>query len=111
VLDLDYLEDSAPMPTPTSCCSKAARSPRSRRPPKARCYDEEGLLRLLRLARIGCDRIFARRRRPSGSEPQARLGKLVIATHNAGKLKEIAALLAPYGSSASRRARSAARAG
>ena len=24
-------------------------------------------------------------------------GKLVIATHNAGKLKEIAALLAPYG--------------
>jgi ribonuclease PH len=22
-------------------------------------YDEEGLLRLLRLARIGCDRIFA----------------------------------------------------
>ena len=24
-------------------------------------------------------------------------GKLVIATHNAGKLKEISALLAPYG--------------
>ena len=24
-----------------------------------RHYDEEGLLRLLRLARIGCDRIFA----------------------------------------------------
>ena len=29
-------------------------------------YDEEGLLRLLRLARIGCDRIFAEQARAAG---------------------------------------------
>ena len=29
-------------------------------------YDEEGLLRLLRLARIGCDRIFAAQAKAAG---------------------------------------------
>ena len=30
------------------------------------CYDEEGLLRLLRLARIGCDQIFAAQLKAAG---------------------------------------------
>ena len=59
-------------------------------------FDEEGLLRLLRLARIGCSRDF--RRAVEGGRPMRPIGdKLVIATHNPGKLREIAALLAPLG--------------
>ena len=60
-------------------------------------YDEEGLLRLLRLAQIGCAQIFKAQEEAVTDDPQLGSGKLVIATHNAGKLKEIAALLAPYG--------------
>jgi XTP/dITP diphosphohydrolase len=62
------------------------------------CYDEESLLRLLRL---GAHRLRADLRGASGGGRAVSRklggGKLVIATHNAGKLREIAALLAPYG--------------
>ena len=59
-------------------------------------FDEEGLLRLLRLARIGCARYF--RGAAEGDRPMRPIGdKLVIATHNPGKLREIAALVEPLG--------------
>jgi ribonuclease PH len=32
------------------------------------CYDEESLLRLLRLARIGCDQIFAAQLQATGQK-------------------------------------------
>ena len=52
-------------------------------------FDEEGLLRLLRLARIGCAEIFAAQLKAAGRVRP--IGdKLVIATHNPGKLREIA---------------------
>jgi hypothetical protein len=73
-------------------------------------YDEEALLRLLRLARWAAT-TSSRRKRLSRGDTQAHPGKLVIATHNKGKLKEMQALWRPMAWSACRRANWAARAG
>ena len=48
-----------PMPTPISCCSKTANIAEAQATAEGATYDEEALLRLLRLARIGCTDIFA----------------------------------------------------
>jgi ribonuclease PH len=59
VLDLDYSRTARPMPTQTSCCSTAARSPKSRRPPRAPATTRKACSACCALARIGCERIFA----------------------------------------------------
>ena len=98
VLDLDYVEDWRRRPTPISCSTRAARSSRYRRPPRARpmtrkacsacCASRASVARNLRRAAEGRRAVMARR--------LAR-GRLVLATHNAGKVREIAALMTPFG--------------
>ena len=100
VLDLDYVEDSAAGCDGNFVLTDDGNIVEAQVTAEGECYDEEGLLRLLRLARIGCTEIFAAQDRatrarstPASCEP----GKLVIASHNQGKVREIAALLGPYG--------------
>ena len=67
VLDLDYAEDSTrrrrrqfrARPTTASIVEAQVTA-------EGECYDEEGLLRLLRLARIGCAEIFAAQDKATG---------------------------------------------
>jgi len=59
VLDLDYLEDSAADADANFVLLEGGKIAEVQATAEGACYDEEGLLRLLRLARIGCDRIFA----------------------------------------------------
>jgi ribonuclease PH len=59
VLDLDYIEDSAAGCDGNFVLTSDGSIVEAQVTAEGECYDEEGLLRLLRLARIGCDQIFA----------------------------------------------------
>jgi ribonuclease PH len=59
VLDLDYAEDSAADADANFVLIEGGHIAEVQATAEGATYDEEGLLRLLRLARIGCDRIFA----------------------------------------------------
>jgi ribonuclease PH len=58
VLDLDYIEDSAAGCDCNFVLTSDGNIVEAQVTAEGECYDEEGLLRLLRLARIGCDQIF-----------------------------------------------------
>jgi ribonuclease PH len=59
VLDLDYIEDSAADADANFVLIEGGHIAEVQATAEGATYDEEGLLRLLRLARIGCERIFA----------------------------------------------------
>lgn len=59
VLDLDYDEDSSADADANFVLIEGGLIAEAQATAEGATYDEEGLLRLLRLARIGCDRIFA----------------------------------------------------
>ena len=59
VLDLDYDEDSSADADANFVLIEGGQMAEVQATAEGAPYDEEGLLRLLRLARIGCDRIFA----------------------------------------------------
>ena len=59
VLDLDYPEDSAADADANFVLLEGGKIAEVQATAEGACYDEESLLRLLRLARLGCDRIFA----------------------------------------------------
>ncbi|WP_324263032.1 ribonuclease PH [Altererythrobacter sp. H2] len=58
VLDLDYIEDSGADADANFVLISGGKIAEVQATAEGETYDEEGLLRLLRLARIGCDRIF-----------------------------------------------------
>ena len=58
VLDLDYVEDSAAGCDGNFVLTADGSIVEAQVTAEGECYDEEGLLRLLRLARIGCTEIF-----------------------------------------------------
>ena len=59
VLDLDYIEDSAAGCDGNFVLTSDGDIVEAQVTAEGECYDEDGLLRLLRLARIGCNEIFA----------------------------------------------------
>jgi ribonuclease PH len=59
VLDLDYEEDSTAGADGNFVLTEDGSIVETQVTAEGECYDEEGLLRLLRLARIGCGEIFA----------------------------------------------------
>ncbi|OCC24553.1 ribonuclease PH [Croceicoccus estronivorus] len=59
VLDLDYVEDSSADADANFVLIEGGNIAEAQATAEGAPYDEEGLLRLLRLARMGCDRIFA----------------------------------------------------
>ncbi|MFC0203125.1 ribonuclease PH [Novosphingobium soli] len=59
VLDLDYIEDSSAHADANFVLIEGGLIAEAQATAEGAPYDEESLLRLLRLARIGCDRIFA----------------------------------------------------
>ncbi|WP_374405675.1 ribonuclease PH [Pelagerythrobacter sp.] len=59
VLDLDYDEDSSADADANFVLISGGQIAEVQATAEGATYDEEGLLRLLRLARMGCDRIFA----------------------------------------------------
>ena len=58
VLDLDYVEDSAAGCDGNFVLTSDGNIVEAQVTAEGECYDQEGLLRLLRLARIGCTEIF-----------------------------------------------------
>ena len=66
VLDLDYVEDSAAGCDGNFVLTGDGAIVEAQVTAEGECYDEEGLLRLLRLARIGCAEIFAAQDRATG---------------------------------------------
>jgi ribonuclease PH len=58
VLDLDYIEDSAADADANFVLIEGGQIAEVQATAEGATYDEEGLLRLLRLARLGCGRIF-----------------------------------------------------
>ena len=59
VLDLDHIEDSSADADANFVLIEGGLIAEAQATAEGAPYDEEGLLRLLRLARIGCDGIFA----------------------------------------------------
>ncbi len=59
VLDLDYIEDSSADADANFVLIEGGRIAEVQATAEGATYDEEGLMRLLRLARIGCTEIFA----------------------------------------------------
>jgi ribonuclease PH len=59
VLDLDYVEDSSADADANFVLIEGGQIAEVQATAEGATYDEEGLLRLLRLARIGCDTIYA----------------------------------------------------
>ena len=59
VLDLDYAEDSSAGCDGNFVLTEDGKLIEAQITAEGECFDEEGLLRLLRLARIGCGEIFA----------------------------------------------------
>ena len=59
VLDLDYIEDSSADADANFVLIEGGKIAEVQATAEGATYDEEGLLRLLRLAKIGCDQIFA----------------------------------------------------
>jgi ribonuclease PH len=66
VLDLDYVEDSGAGCDGNFVLTDGGAIVEAQVTAEGECYDEEGLLRLLRLARIGCGEIFAAQDRATG---------------------------------------------
>ena len=66
VLDLDYAEDSSAGSDGNFVLTEDGQIVEAQVTAEGECYDEEGLLRLLRLARIGCTEIFACQARATG---------------------------------------------
>jgi ribonuclease PH len=66
VLDLDYAEDSTAGADGNFVLTADGSIVEAQVTAEGECYDEEGLLRLLRLARIGCTEIFAAQDRATG---------------------------------------------
>src|SRR5687768_9916332 len=66
VLDLDYPEDSAADADANFVLLEGGKIAEVQATAEGACYDEESLLRLLRLARIGCERIFAAQEEATG---------------------------------------------
>jgi ribonuclease PH len=66
VLDLDYVEDSNAGADGNFVLTSAGNIVEAQVTAEGETYDEEGLLRLLRLARIGCGEIFAAQDRATG---------------------------------------------
>ena len=66
VLDLDYIEDSQAGCDGNFVLTADGSIVEAQVTAEGECYDEEGLLRLLRLARIGCGEIFAAQLKASG---------------------------------------------
>jgi ribonuclease PH len=66
VLDLDYDEDSNAGADANFVLTSDGKIAEAQATAEGECYDEEGLLRLLRLARIGCNQIFAAQDRATG---------------------------------------------
>jgi ribonuclease PH len=66
VLDLDYAEDSTAGADGNFVLTDDGNIVEVQASAEGETYDEEGLLRLLRLARIGCGEIFAAQDRASG---------------------------------------------
>jgi ribonuclease PH len=66
VLDLDYDEDSQAGCDGNFVLTADGSIVEAQVTAEGECYDEEGLLRLLRLARIGCSEIFAAQLRAVG---------------------------------------------
>jgi ribonuclease PH len=66
VLDLDYVEDSAAHSDANFVLVEDGRIVEAQATAEGECFDEEGLLRLLRLARIGCTQIFAEQDKATG---------------------------------------------
>jgi ribonuclease PH len=58
VLDLDYIEDSSAHSDGNFVLTGDRAIVEAQLTAEGECFDEEGLLRLLRLARTGCDEIF-----------------------------------------------------
>ena len=66
VLDLDYDEDSTAGADGNFVLTGDGNIVEAQVTAEGECYDEEGLLRLLRLARIGCTEIFAAQDKATG---------------------------------------------
>ena len=66
VLDLDYIEDSNAHADANFVLTNDNRIVEAQATAEGATYDEEGLLRLLRLARIGCGEIFAAQLKATG---------------------------------------------
>jgi ribonuclease PH len=66
VLDLDYPEDSSAGADGNFVLTEDGNIVEAQVTAEGETYDEEGLLRLLRLARIGCGEIFAAQARATG---------------------------------------------
>jgi len=66
VLDLDYIEDSNAHADANFVLTGDGNIAEAQATAEGATYDEEALLRLLRLARIGCAEIFAAQRRATG---------------------------------------------
>ena len=66
VLDLDYIEDSNAGCDGNFVLTDDGNIVEAQVTAEGQCYDEEALLRLLRLARIGCGEIFAAQDRATG---------------------------------------------
>ena len=68
VLDLDYVEDSAADADANFVLIEGGHIAEVQATAEGATYDEESLLRLLRLARIGCDRIFTAQGEAAGQK-------------------------------------------
>jgi ribonuclease PH len=66
VLDLEYEEDSSAGADGNFVLTSDGNIVEAQVTAEGECYDEEGLLRLLRLARIGCAEIFSAQDRATG---------------------------------------------
>jgi ribonuclease PH len=66
VLDLDYIEDSGADADANFVLIEGGKIAEAQATAEGATYDEEALLRLLRLARIGCDRIFTAQDQATG---------------------------------------------
>ncbi|MFL6857989.1 MAG: ribonuclease PH, partial [Allosphingosinicella sp.] len=66
VLDLDYAEDSSAGADGNFVLTEDGSIVEAQVTAEGETYDEEGLLRLLRLARIGCADIFAAQDKATG---------------------------------------------
>jgi len=71
VLDLDYAEDSTAGADANFVLTEDGNIAEAQCTAEGACFDEEALLRLLRLARIGCGEIFAAQERAIGSRAAA----------------------------------------
>ena len=66
MLDLDYAEDSSAGADGNFVLTGDGNIVEAQVTAEGECYDEEGLLRLLRLARIGCSEIFQAQLKATG---------------------------------------------